>query len=119
MNESNALRLAKWLDAMPSSGYALPNQAATELRRLHEEVNEQARLLGMSAERELALLAKIDRLERQLETPLYTSPPASKPWVGLTDEERDAILNREFKQWWSRHDAVCRAIEAKLREKNT
>ena len=66
MNESNALRLAKWLDAMPSSGYALPNQAATELRRLHEEVNEQARLLGMSAERELALLAKIDRLERQL-----------------------------------------------------
>ena len=66
MNEHNALRLAKWLDAMPSSGYALPNQAATELRRLHEEVNEQARLLGMSAERELALLAKIDRLERQL-----------------------------------------------------
>ena len=42
----------------------------------------------------------------------------SKPWVGLTDEERDAILDREFKQWWSRHDAVCRAIEAKLREKN-
>lgn len=30
-----ALRLAKWLDAMPSSGYALSNQAATELRRLH------------------------------------------------------------------------------------
>ena len=64
--QPNALRLAKWLDAMPSSGYALPNQAATELRRLHEEVNEQSRLLGMSAERELALLAKIDLLERQL-----------------------------------------------------
>lgn len=44
--------------------------------------------------------------------------PAQRTWVGLTDEERDAILNREFKQWWSRHDAVCRAIEAKLREKN-
>ena len=42
----------------------------------------------------------------------------SKPWVGLTDEERDAILDREFKQWWSRHDAVCRAIEAKLKDKN-
>ena len=51
-------------------------------------------------------------------TKLYKSPPASKPWVGLTDEERDAILNREFKQWWSRHDAVCRAIEAKLKDKN-
>ena len=49
---------------------------------------------------------------------IYTPPPASKPWVGLTSEERDAILNREFKQWWSRHDAVCRAIEAKLKDKN-
>ena len=35
--QPNALRLAKWLDAMPSSGYALPNQAAAELRRLYEE----------------------------------------------------------------------------------
>lgn len=35
--QPNALRLAKWLDAMPSSGYALTNQAAAELRRLHEE----------------------------------------------------------------------------------
>lgn len=34
--QPNALRLAKWLDAMPSSGYALTNQAAAELRRLHE-----------------------------------------------------------------------------------
>ena len=40
MNEPNALRLAKWLDAMPSSGYALSNQAAAELRRLHK-VNQE------------------------------------------------------------------------------
>ena len=40
MNESNALRLAKWLDAMPSSGYALTNQASAELRRLHEANQE-------------------------------------------------------------------------------
>ena len=38
--QPTALRLAKWLDAMPSSGYALPNQAAIELRRLHE-VNQE------------------------------------------------------------------------------
>ena len=38
--QPNALRLAKWLDAMPSSGYALTNQAAAELRRLHE-VNQE------------------------------------------------------------------------------
>ena len=40
-------------------------------------------------------------------------PPASKPWVGLTDEERNAI---------GRHhayvDNIIRATEAKLREKN-
>ena len=39
-DQPNTLRLAKWLDAMPSSGYALPNQAAAELRRLHE-VNQE------------------------------------------------------------------------------
>ena len=38
--QPNALRIAKWLDAMPSSGYALTNQAAAELRRLHE-VNQK------------------------------------------------------------------------------
>jgi hypothetical protein len=49
-----------------------------------------------------------------------TTPPAAKrQWTGLTDEEREGILDREFRQWWSRHDAVCRAIEAKLKEKNT
>ena len=50
-----------------------------------------------------------------LETPLYTSPPASKPWVGLTDEEIQTIWRS------SEHmtvNQVCRAIEAKLREKN-
>ena len=65
-----------------------------------------------------------------LETPLYASPPASKPWVGLTDEEmRD--LEKQFNaervrtsdeeyliiypgDYW----AWQRAIEAKLREKN-
>lgn len=42
-----------------------------------------------------------------------TSPPASKPWVGLTDEERGAL--------WYRFDymELMRAIEAKLKEKNT
>ena len=45
---------------------------------------------------------------------LYTSPPASKPWVGLMDEELELIASecrlypRDF----------ARAIEAKLREKN-
>ena len=35
-------------------------------KMLTEELNEQARLLGISAEKELALLAKVERLEREL-----------------------------------------------------
>ena len=64
---TEALRLA---DALDNCGLIVDDeirdQSADELRRLHEEVTEQARLLGISAERELALLAKIDRLEKQL-----------------------------------------------------
>ena len=52
-----------------------------------------------------------------LETPLYTSPPASKPWVGLTDEDKAAIYRQADEENW--HDQpLLEAIEAKLREKN-
>ncbi len=50
-------------------------------------------------------------------TPLYTTPP-KREWVGLTDYEIESELTKEFGQWWSRHVSVCRAIEAKLKEKN-
>ena len=43
--------------------------------------------------------------------PLYTTPP-KRPWVGLTDEEIESCAN------W-RWMTTCRAIEAKLKEKNT
>ena len=48
---------------------------------------------------------------------LYTSPPAQRPWVGLTSEELDEMFRKTLKgkklvNW------VARAIEAKLREKN-
>ena len=41
-----------------------------------------------------------------------TSPPASKPWQGLTDEERHACTQSPFSA------DNYRAIEAKLKEKN-
>ena len=47
---------------------------------------------------------------------LYTSPPASKPWVGLTDEEWQDISDRYGLIIWG---PFKREIEAKLREKNT
>ena len=46
---------------------------------------------------------------------------SSKPWVGLTDEQIDSIVAMSCKKDSSHLDAarVARAIEAKLKEKNT
>ena len=48
----------------------------------------------------------------------FDTAPPKREWVGLTDEEIESELTKEFGQWWSRHVSVCRAIEAKLKEKN-
>lgn len=54
-----------------------------------------------------------------------TSPPASKPWVGLTDEEIAEIECVEMKYIGTGEYVIdgeyefARAIETKLREKNT
>ena len=44
----------------------------------------------------------------------HTSPPAQRTWVGLTDEERDDLLDNYITA-----EGRARAIEAKLKEKNT
>ena len=55
--------------------------------------------------------------------PLFTAPPR-KQWVGLTDEEIQDLgyLSEKFdasnSEWFDRW-GFARAIEAKLREKNT
>jgi hypothetical protein len=49
--------------------------------------------------------------------PLYTSPPAQRTWVGLTDEELSEVYNQadwDTVNGWEYE----RAIEAKLRSKN-
>ena len=49
--------------------------------------------------------------------PLYTAPPAAqRPWVELTDDQTKDCIKA-----WDGNDAyaLCRAIEAKLKEKNT
>ena len=55
-----------------------------------------------------------------LVVPLYTAP-LQREWVGLTDEEIDEIdeitWDSEY-QLWGIHD-FARALEAKLKEKNT
>jgi hypothetical protein len=49
--------------------------------------------------------------------PLYTTPPAQRQWVGLTDEE----VNYQWTVWRAslpRYAGFAKAIEAKLRSKN-
>ena len=48
---------------------------------------------------------------------LYTAPP-SKQWVGLTDDELNNISEYGNTDWTKRK-SLARAIEAKLKEKNT
>jgi hypothetical protein len=45
--------------------------------------------------------------------PLYTAPPAQRTWVGLTDEDWKQIFLT------TNAHTLPRAIEAKLKEKNT
>jgi hypothetical protein len=44
--------------------------------------------------------------------PLYTNPPQCPPWVGLTDEEVKDSYNADYQ-------AQTRAVQAKLKDKNT
>jgi hypothetical protein len=54
-------------------------------------------------------------------TMIYTTQPAARrQWVGLTDEEISAIGSKIFPSTWNtRHVEFARAIEAKLKAKNT
>ena len=54
-------------------------------------------------------------LARWKTEPLYTSPPAQRTWVGLTDEE----LRKLCEEFWLYPRKLLQAIEAKLKEKNT
>jgi hypothetical protein len=50
----------------------------------------------------------------QHEADLYTHPQPKREWVGLTDEEIEDLLSMFFTG-----DEQIKAIEAKLKEKNT
>ena len=53
-----------------------------------------------------------------MERPLYRAP---REWVGLTDEEVSEIIGKEigFNSCFGPEESFARAIEAKLKEKNT
>jgi len=55
--------------------------------------------------------------------PVYTTPP-KRPWVGLTNEDRKAVLLTAYKEWECEELLLCARedyllIEQALKEKNT
>ena len=62
-----------------------------------------------------------DGIETWKDEPLYISPP-KREWQGLTDEEIDEYLDKEWLGYSSYHDCFKEIIkwhEARLKEKNT
>ena len=59
-----------------------------------------------------ARLATCDRCGKVNPAELHTCTPPQREWVGLTDDEIEDCLEMSIQ-------GTCRAIEAKLKEKNT
>ena len=121
-----ALRLADALE--DTDGAQDHDQAAAELRRLHEENQALRHALSQPEKepvcflRETAWSYEIAHWDDPKGFPVYTAPP-KREWVGLTDEEIEKIvdLNTEDDYGydiWCNGRAVARDVEAKLKEKN-
>lgn len=114
----NALRQALANDALDKMAenarelgldYEPAQQEPVAIDRLYIE----ALIEGLYQNEDPVSIDAAEEFERLLKTP--ASPPASKPWVGLTRDERMDIINRFAGQDWV---YAVEAIEAKLREKN-
>ena len=106
-------------DPISHAGLVSRKQAITALRQALETEQEPVAWLSTDCigERYLCFTKPKDNDPVQ---PLYTAPP-KREWVGLTDEEIQKVVS---KKWWDWEDAFdiegfSRAIEAKLKEKNT
>ena len=102
------------------------DKAITSLRQaIREHAMYEVQRLGQEIEQEPVAEARFDGTLHWLEPygiglhrfqgPLYTHPP-QRTWVGLTDEEIDKTHETQV---WDARRSYARAIEAKLKEKNT
>ena len=97
-------------------GFKLCSMAADQIDRLESEVLEQCRINGMGAERELALLAKVERLERdnaKLAAALKTGEPVA--WMIWTNGPVLVFMNKneaelEFERLNTQHPCADRRL---------
>jgi hypothetical protein len=66
------------------------------------------------------MYVRLDKGQDGCTIPLYTTPQ-QRPWVNLTEEQRDAITEKVigFNSCCGWEDDYAKAVEAKLKEKNT
>ena len=103
--------------------YTTPLQPAQEpvgvvcVDTSHAHIVYGSQYLGRQPDKKTAMFFKDCEVGEQL----YTLPP-QRPWVGLTDEELDAIYlqhHNQYAECESPNWGYERAIEALLKEKNT
>ena len=111
------------LEALMQKGEHHPKvyQAAEALRQALE--TEQEPVAFINVEKQKLEWAKLTSWHTPTivnlpKIPLYTAPP-KKRWVGLTDQEINSVCyKRDWTAPWT-DETFARAIEAKLKEKNT
>ena len=117
-----ALEALEWINRVNAMEYEYKEKARESLNAIYDALAEkpaqqQEPVAWYHAEKYKTHFTSIpseDLIESGYWKPLYTSPPASKPWVGLDNDDLVWI--------YSNSDNVGQAIsntEAKLKEKNT
>ena len=121
MTDREVIQMA--LDALDSDSPDIQLRAATTLRaRLAQREEKPEPVAWMcldDPERETAFTWKNGHCKNcgKNRIPLYTAPP-QREWQGLTVQESGAIME-ELDAYGTRLYEFARAIEAKLKEKNT
>ena len=121
MTQTEALRLA--LEALSTSMYPQPRQlnAITAIKAALEAKDEPVAYINVE-QRKLEWAKYVSwgtpTVVNLPKIPLYTTPP-QRTWVGLTDEEIVLIVAECAASHQHTDIHFARAIETKLKEKNT
>lgn len=88
------------------------------IRKAQEEQPAQQEPVACKTLCELCVKRGYHFCANAAQTTPIPSPPASKPWVVLTDDEIEELANDFEEGYVFRYRRFTRAIEAKLKEKN-
>jgi hypothetical protein len=116
----NITAMKQALEALEYPGPSWPEsreRAAQALRTAIAEAEKQEPVAWLSTDSIGERYLCFDRpLDSDLVQPLYTTPPAQRTWVGLTDEDKAQCIQATAQRGLA--DELIAAIETKLKEKN-